>query len=305
MKPREQILAIGLAISLVCGLVLSGWNRSSNRSVDPLKMWQSRYAAALESQARLEADAAWLEVESSRALSGEPSRSQLVYQNALFELLKTLGIENATVIPAAVTPLHENVSSLSMQVEFESSSAELAQCLAASESAELWQRITQLSTESLPDDRLRVRMLWEVLLQTDRPNREQLVLEAANDETDAANRLAGLFPTTETPEPSPPVAPTQAPAVPPVNPADDLILIALLGTPQHPEAWLYDRRRKSHRVLLTSAEIACGSFQGNIEGFSADGLLVTSRHGRGLWPLGRRLSDLKLELAPQPSLSDR
>lgn len=299
MKRREQVLAIGLGLCLISGLVLSRWNASREGTVDPRKMWQARHADAIEMQARLEADLSWLEEESGNALAGELSRAQLVYQNAILELLQHLEITDATVIPAAVSLLKEDVSCLGLQLEFEASSAELAECLIACETGLLWHRISQLSVELLPEERLRVRMLLEALILTENADRERLDLRPAAEDPASTSQLADLFPTSEPPAEAPVAPSTPAPSVASADPAEDLILIALLGTAQHPEAWLYDRRRKSHQVLLTSAEITCGTFRGKIESMNSEGLLVTGPNGHGFWRLGHQLSELKLATVPK------
>lgn len=305
MKRRERYLLGALVVSLVAG-GLWPWLRSAVGSArgaasGSLASWQTRLDRALSEQDDLLALRAWQQDEAACALPGEVARAQTIYQNFLFTILQELQIQGATVTPAGVVQHDESLTVVSMQLEFEATSLQVAAFLAACEQARLWHRVAQLSLESRsPDarDRVSARITLEALAVAGLPAAEGYTVDPIEEHHLAG--LPSLFPApaaTAEPEdeddaPRMVSPPRQSPPAPP-----EIVLVALLGTAAAPEAWLFDRRSQRQQILKPTGEVVCGTSRFRMSAVDADSVTIVGEPGTAVWRLGQEFAELEFSAA--------
>lgn len=301
MKTRERYLLGALVASLVVG-GLWPWLRSPAGALPgsvsgSLASWQTRLDRALAEQDDLLALHAWQQDEAAAALPGEVARAQTIYQNFLFTILQELQIQGATVTPAGVVQNDESLTVLSMQLEFEATSLQVAAFLAACEQARLWHRVAQFSLESRsPDarDRVSTRITLEALAVEGMPASEGYAVDPIEEQHLAG--LPSLFPAPgiiaepEAEDDSPRVVMPhkQTPPAP-----TEIVLVALLGTEAAPEAWLFDRRSQRQQILKPTGEVVCGTSRFRLSSVDADSVTIVGDAGSAVWRLGQEFAELE------------
>lgn len=301
MKRRERYLLGALVVSLLVGS-LWPWLRSALGTMQgspsgSLASWQTRLDRALAEQDDLLELRAWQHDESSAALPGEVARAQTLYQNFLFTILHELQIQGATVTPAGVVQNDESLTVLSMQLEFEATSLQVAAFLAACEQARLWHRVAQLSIESRsPEARdiVSTRITLEALAVAGLPASDGYSVDPIEEQHLAG--LPSLFPAQAksadleaVAEPPRVVAPPQQTPPPP----PEIVLVALLGTEAAPEAWLFDRQSQRQQILKPTGEVICGTSSFRMSAIESDSITIVGESGSAVWRLGQEFTELE------------